>query len=435
MDEPQSEPTLVRIPPLGREGLLGVPHGAVGLVIFANDSGRGRRSVRNDEVGARLRECGLATLLLDLPRPEEEGTRAGGFDIALSASRLAAAADWARGGPQLRDLPIGYFGASTEAAGALVAAARDQNIRAIVSRGGRPDLAKNALAKVKAATLLIVGGADNAALDGNRAAFEELQCVKELIVVPGAGHWFEEPGALEQVLRHARRWLLRFLVPRRLPPSGHVVFADRRDAGRQLAAALAAFKHEHPLVLALPRGGVPVAFEVAQALGAPLDVALVRKIGAPGHAELGLGAVVEGKDPQMILNEEVVRLVRPKPGYLQSEKTRQLQELERRRRLYRDGRPAPAVEGRTIIVVDDGIATGGSAKAVLRALCARGAGKLVLAVPVAPADTLEALASEADEIVCLAAPEPFFAVGEHYEDFAQTTDAEVVRLLERASAR
>jgi predicted phosphoribosyltransferase len=137
----------------------------------------------------------------------------------------------------------------------------------------------------------------------------------------------------------------------------------------------------------------------------------------------------------MILNEEVVRLVRPKPGYLQSEKTRQLQELERRRRLYRHGRPARGVEGRTIIVVDDGIATGGSAKAVLRALSARQAGKLVLAVPVAPADTLEALSSEADEIVCLAAPEPFFAVGEHYEDFAQTTDEEVVRLLERASAR
>ncbi len=421
MDEPQSEPNPVRIPPLGLEGLLGVPHGATGLVIFAHGSGSDFPRI--------------ATLLLDPLRPGEE-RRADGFDIEPLASRLAAAADWARGQPELKSLPIGYFGASAgAAAGALVAAARDQNIRAVVSGGGRPDLAKNALAKVKAATLLIVGGDDTAVLDTNRAAFERLQCAKELIVIPGAGHWFEEPGALQQVARHARRWLLRFLSPRRLPPSGHVVFADRRDAGRQLAAALERFKDEHPLVLALPRGGVPVAFEVAQALDAPLDVALVRKIGAPGHAELGLGAVVEGEDPQMILNEEVVRLVRPKPGYLQSEKTRQLQELERRRRLYRDGRPAPAVEGRTVVVVDDGIATGGSAKAVLRALSARRAEKLVLAVPVAPADTLEALASEADEIVCLAAPEPFFAVGEHYEDFAQTTDEEVVRLLERASAR
>jgi putative phosphoribosyl transferase len=433
MDEPKSKAKPVRIPPLGLEGLLGVRHGAAGLVIFAHGSGSGRHSVRNNEVAAGLRQAGLATLLLDLLRPEEEAARANVFDIELLASRLTAAADWARGEPQLEPLPIGYFGASTGAAGALVAAARDANIRAIVSRGGRPDLAADVLAKVKAATLLIVGGADTAVLDGNRAAFEALQCAKELIVVPGAGHLFEQPGALQQVMRHARRWFLRFLAPRGLPPSGHVVFADRRDAGRQLAAALLRFKDEHPLVLALPRGGVPVAFEVAQTLGAPLDVALVRKLGAPGHAELGLGAVVDGKDPQMILNEEVVRLVRPKPGYLQSEKARQLQELERRRRLYRDGRPAPAVEGRTVIVVDDGIATGGSAKAVLRALSVQRAGKLVLAVPVAPADTLEALSSEADEMVCLAAPEPFFAVGEHYEDFTQTTDEEVVRLLQRAS--
>ena len=304
-----------------------------------------------------------------------------------------------------------------------------------MSRGGRPDLAADALARVQAATLLIVGGADARVLDWNLAAFDELQCVKDLIVVPGAGHLFEEPGALEQVVRHARRWLLRFLAPRPALPSGHVVFADRLDAGRQLAAALTRFKNEHPVVLALPRGGVPVAFEVAQALGAPLDVALVRKIGAPGHSELGLGAVVDGRDPQMILNEDVVRLVRPKPGYLQSEKARQLQELERRRRLYRDDRPPPPIEGRTVIVVDDGIATGGSAKAVLRALSAQHAGKVVLAVPVAPADTLEVLASEADEIVCLATPDPFFAVGEHYEDFAQTTDEEVMHLLERASAR
>ena len=213
------------------------------------------------------------------------------------------------------------------------------------------------------------------------------------------------------------------------------MFPDRRDAGARLAERLRRFKDQRPIVLALPRGGVPVAFEVAQALGAPLDVALVRKIGAPGQSELGLGAIVDGADPHMILNEEVVRLVRPKPGYLQSEQARQLRELERRRRLYRGERPAPAIEGRTVIVVDDGIATGGSAKAVLRALSAQHAGKLVLAIPVAPADTLEVLSSEADEVVCLATPDPFFAVGEHYADFAQTTDEEVVGLLQRAAAR
>src|ERR1700730_16928729 len=253
---------------------------------------------------------------------------------------------------------------------------------------------------------------------------------------------FAERGALRQVMRQARRWFPGFLASHRdRPPpdpprrAGAGVFADRRDAGRQLAAALLRFKDEHPVVLALPRGGVPVAFEVAQALGAPLDVALVRKIGAPGQSELGLGAVVDGKDPQMILNEEVVRLVRPQADYLQAEKARQVQELERGRWLYRGDRPAPGIESRTVIVVDDGMATGGSAKAVLHALSAQHAGKLVLAVPVAPAETLEALASDADEIVCLATPDPFFSVGQHYVDFAQTTDEAVVNLLERASAR
>src|SRR5262249_59714625 len=134
------------------------------------------------------------------------------------------------------------------------------------------------------------------------------------------------------------------------PPREGGVFTSRTEAGRQLAAALLRFKDEHPVVLALPRGGVPVAFEVAKALGAPLDVALVRKIGAPGHAELGLGAVVDGKHPQMILNEEVVRLVRPKPGYLEAEKARQIQELERPRALYRGDCSPPAFEGRTRIV-------------------------------------------------------------------------------------
>jgi putative phosphoribosyl transferase len=435
MTEQRSDQREVSIPPLGLKGLLGVPDGATGLVIFAHGSGSGRHSPRNHEVAAALREGRLATLLLDLLQPDEERSRGNVFDIELRSSRLTAAASWARTEPQLEPLPVGYFGASTGAAAALVACARDANIRAVVSRGGRPDLAADVLGQVKAATLLIVGGADTQVLDWNRAAFEELQCPKELIVVPGSGHLFEEPGALRQVARYARRWFLRFLALRRAIPAGHVVFADRREAGRQLAAALAAFKDARPIVLALPRGGVPVAFEVAQALGAPLDVALVRKIGAPGQSELGLGAIVDGADPQMILNEEVVRLVRPKPGYLQSEQARQLRELERRRRLYRGGRPAPAVEGRTIIVVDDGIATGGSAKAVLRALSAQHAGKLVLAVPVAPADTLETLSSEADEVICLATPDPFFAVGEHYADFAQTTDQEVVNLLQRAAAR
>lgn len=213
------------------------------------------------------------------------------------------------------------------------------------------------------------------------------------------------------------------------------MFSDRRQAGRELAAALMPLKAEHPVVLALPRGGVPVAFEVAQALDAPLDVALVRKIGAPGHPELGLGAVVNGSEPQLVLNDDIVRFVAPDPAYLEAETARQLAEIERRKKLYRGDRMPVGVEGRVVIVVDDGIATGGTVKAVLRALAQPRPARRVLAVPVAPPETVEALAAEADQVVCLATPEPFFAVGNHYRDFRQTTDAEVVELLRRAAAR
>src|SRR5437868_12619940 len=210
------------------------------------------------------------------------------------------------------------------------------------------------------------------------------------------------------------------------------LFRDRREAGQRLAIALASYRESEPVVLALPRGGVPVGFEVARALGAPLDVLLVRKIGAPGHEELGLGAIVDGHDPQIVLNEDVVRAVAPPKGYIAREAKRQLAEIERRRQHYVGDRPPLPVDGRTVIVVDDGIATGGTVKAALRGVSQHRPARLVLAIPVAPADSLDELASECDDIVCLATPEPFFAVGPHYRDFAQTEDEEVIRLLDEA---
>jgi predicted phosphoribosyltransferase len=212
------------------------------------------------------------------------------------------------------------------------------------------------------------------------------------------------------------------------------VFLDRADAGRRLAAALLHLKDEKPIVLALPRGGVPVAFEVAKALSAALDVVLVRKIGAPRQKELGLGAVVDGAHPHIVLNEDVVRIVQPGDQYIQAEAAREIAEIERRRALYRPGRPPLDVKDRTVIVVDDGIATGGTVKAVLKALRDLQPRKLVLAVPVAPPDTIEELSPLADSVVVLAMPEAFYAVGAHYRDFTQTSDEEVIDLLARAPA-
>jgi putative phosphoribosyl transferase len=210
-------------------------------------------------------------------------------------------------------------------------------------------------------------------------------------------------------------------------------FEDRTDAGRQLAERLGQYANRRDvLVLALPRGGVPVGFEVAKALAVPLDVLLVRKIGAPGHEELGLGAVVDGQDPQLVLNDDVVRAVAPPSGYVEAEKARQLAEIERRRKRYVGDRAPAPLDGRTVIVVDDGIATGGTVKAALRGVSRHRPARLVLAVPVAPADSLSQLILDCHDLVCLATPEPFYAVGAHYRDFTQTDDEEVIRLLVEA---
>lgn len=212
-------------------------------------------------------------------------------------------------------------------------------------------------------------------------------------------------------------------------------FDDRQDAGRQLAAALARFREDKPVVLALPRGGVPVAFEVARALDAELDLLLVRKIGAPGHEELAIGAVVDGREPHLVLNREIVALAQPPRGYIEAEQKRQLAEIERRRRLYRGADQPVEVKGRTLIVIDDGIATGATVRAALRGIRESAPQRLILAVPVAPPETIEKLARECDEVVCLSAPTWFSAVGSHYADFTQTTDDEVMALLAEAKVQ
>jgi predicted phosphoribosyltransferase len=198
-----------------------------------------------------------------------------------------------------------------------------------------------------------------------------------------------------------------------------------------LAQQLGAYRgRPEVLVLALPRGGVPVAFEVASALDAPLDVFVVRKLGVPGHEELAMGAIASGG--VRILNTEVLESVLLAPWSIEETTEREQRELERRERLYRKGRPRLDVRGRTVLLVDDGLATGSSARAAVAALRRLGAGRIVVAVPVAPASTVEKLAREADEVVCLTTPSSFDAVGSFYESFPQTTDEEVRNLLARA---
>ena len=210
-------------------------------------------------------------------------------------------------------------------------------------------------------------------------------------------------------------------------------FADRREAGERLAEALGKYKGRDVVVLAVPRGGVPVGLPVAEALDAPLDIVLVRKIGAPSQPELAVAAVVDGAHAQIVRNEEVLSMLGVSDDYMKQETERQLAEIERRRGLYLGDRVRPPLEGRTVIVVDDGIATGATMRAALKGVRLNKPEHLVLAVPVAPPDTIERLRSEVDDIVCLSAPEAFLAIGQFYTAFDQLTDAEVVGLLARAT--
>lgn len=213
------------------------------------------------------------------------------------------------------------------------------------------------------------------------------------------------------------------------------LFADRRDAGRQLAHALRKYRHRDPIVLALPPGGVPVAHEVAKALHAALDLLFVRRIGAPGHPEVRLGTVVDGSRPHMVINEEMVRALMPSAEFLADEQRHQTEEMEHLRHLYLNGRSPLALQGRTVIVVDDGVTTGVSVMAALKVIDHREPEWLVLAVPLAPPPVLLDLQAIADEVVCLSSPEPFLAVGNYYDDFTPTADEEVIALLAAARAR
>lgn len=212
-------------------------------------------------------------------------------------------------------------------------------------------------------------------------------------------------------------------------------FLDRKEAGRELADAVARERYKDPLVLALPRGGVPVAAEIARALSFPLDVLLVRKIGTPGQPELALGAVVDGNPPQVVINEHIRRHLDIPDEAIEAATEVQVAEIERRRSQYLQGHQSFTVKDRTVIVVDDGIATGATMRVALKALCLGQPDRLVLAVPVAPRETIAMLETEVDDCICLSMPEPFHAVGLHYRNFDPVSDQEVAAILEQSIVR
>lgn len=211
------------------------------------------------------------------------------------------------------------------------------------------------------------------------------------------------------------------------------IFADRQEAGRRLAKALNRFRDRNPVVLALPRGGVPVGYEIASALRCPLDVVMVRKIGSPQQPELAAAAVVDGERPETVRNDRVIDMLGITDQYLENETRKQLAEIERRRSLYVSGLPRPSLEGSTVLVVDDGIATGSTIRAAAHGVARAGPARVVIAVPVAPPETVDTLRSEVDEVVCLETPAGFAAIGAFYADFHQVSDDEVIDCLRKAA--
>ena len=427
-----SETEEIRIGDLGLAGLLTVPDDARGLIIFAHGSGSSRHSPRNAHAARSFEQLGFATLLFDLLTDDEARDRRNVFNIPLLAGRVGLAIDWAQTQPSINALPLGLFGASTGGGAALAAAAASPHVKAVVSRGGRPDLAGEALPHVKAPTLLVVGGNDHDVLKLNEDASSRMSCEKRLIVIPDAGHLFEEPGTLDHVLAVTGAWFLKHLSP---SETVSLPFTGREQAGSLLARVLARRKMTNPVVYALPRGGVPVAKPIADALRAPLDLLMVRKIGVPSQPELAAASVVDGERPDIVTNEGVMRATGMDERQIEELAKAELKEIERRRLIYLPGSKPIHAEGRSAILVDDGIATGASMRAAILAVRRRKPAEIIIAVPVAGPDTLRALGALVDEAIVLAAPERFDSVGRFYQDFHQLSDDEVIAILAASKSR
>ena len=422
----------IRIGDLGLAGLLTVPDEARGLIVFAHGSGSSRHSPRNAHAARSFERLGFATLLFDLLTDDEARDRRNVFDIPLLAGRVGLAIDWTRTQPRLNALPIGLFGASTGGGAALAAAAASPHVKAVVSRGGRPDLAGDALPHVTAPTLLVVGGNDRDVLKLNEEASSRMSCERRLIVIPDAGHLFEEPGTLDHVLAVTGAWFLKHLSP---SETVSLPFTGREQAGLMLARVLARRTFTNPVVYALPRGGVPVAKPVADALRAPLDLLMVRKIGVPSQPELAAASVVDGEQFDIVTNEGVMRATGMDERQIGQLAKAELKEIERRRRIYLPGVEPIHAEGRSAILVDDGIATGASMRAAILAVRRRKPAEIIVAVPVAGQDTVRSLGALVDDAIVLAVPDRFDSVGRFYQDFHQLTDDEVIAILAASTAR
>lgn len=445
------------------EGDLVIPSNAQSIILFAHGSGSSRYSTRNQYVAQCLNDAGFATLLVDLLAAEEkkidENTRHLRFDIDLLAKRFVAVTEWILESTETSKLKIGYFGSSTGAAAALIASTRfEEAVRAIVCRGGRPDLAETGgtLERVGAPTLLIVGSKDVPVIALNKSACDKLvrAQARELAVVPGAGHLFEEQGKMEDVARIAARWFEFYLLNKGgkfeneygLKPAGlfsslknkfqiQMRLRDRTSAGEMLASLLGKYRNQDVMVIGIPRGGVVVAAEVAIKLDAELDVIIPRKLRAPNNSENSVGAVMQ--DGSQYIDSRLVDAMKISAEYLQTEMLVQSKEINRRMDLYRPHNKKYEIQEKVVILVDDGAATGATLIAGAKWIRMQKPRLLVIGIPIAPRSVADLLEKHADHVEVIINPpdSKFEAIEQFYEDFDQVSDAQVLQAMERSRRR
>jgi predicted phosphoribosyltransferase/dienelactone hydrolase len=439
---------------------LTIPLGAQAIVLFAHGSDSSRHSSRNQFVANVLNKKGIATLLVDLLSQEEkridEDSGHIRYNIELLTARFTEVTKWLAQQPETRDLKIGYFGSSTGAAAALTTAAKLGAAKAIVTREGRPDLAReSAIHQVKAPTLFIVGGNDIAVIARNKRALELLSDaeVKEIAIIPGATHLFEEPGKIEEVAQITADWFECYLLETRkskfynknarITGRGflstlrgkydfQIKFRDRFGAGQILASMLGKYKDDlHGVtVLGIARGGVAVADPIAEKLNADLDIIVSRKLRSPHNSENAIGAIMH--DGSVYLGTSSLKTQHGiSDEYIAMEKLEQKREIERRLRVYRPNNREYKIKDRIVILVDDGIATGASVIAAARWIRKYKPKRLIIAAPVAPKQVVKSLKNEADEIEVIRNPSNFKAVEQFYQHFDAISDDRIVQIAKR----
>ncbi len=400
------------------------------VVIFAHGLNSSKDSPRNLYIADGLVEKGICCFLLDFTGHGESEGESSDATVEQFIQDLDASLNHINNIKGIDPMRIGICGSSMGGTAALITAATDDRIKALVLRSAPAEGYYQYASQVRIPTLMVQGDADPI-MEESRILYEHLAGEKKLALIKGADHLYSKEEHLKEAREAIAQWFAEKLGSQ--DPELRI-FKDRRDGGEQLASKLEDYKdREGVLVLALPRGGVVTGYEVASHLNCPLDVIIIRKLGFPGQPELAIGAISE--TGTVVLNESIILAYRVSEDYIQEEISRQKAVIEKRGNLYRKGQGIPDLKGKTIILLDDGAATGATMKAAISTLNVEGIERLIVALPVAPPETAEELRQLADELICLETPVYFMAVGSYYQDFTQVIDEDVIEILERAKSK